>query len=248
VVRRAVLVLTSAAVAGAACLVVLYALRAPPAWEATPAPAASPALPVAPGEPQAPPVAAPAPPAEPATSGEDEFLAEVVRAAEAEEQALRDTLLRLDADEALPLAARLERYQEALRAARAGTPGAPLFEFPSALVELFLRMQAVQRDLAALAPGARERELAHVRRELGFGEDDVVRLAELDARREARWQNGRAYMQERARLLASFEGGALDAELRALREDRFAREAPTIEAEERQGFYRFERPRIYGRN
>ena len=63
-----------------------------------------------------------------------------------------------------------------------------------------------------------------------------------------RWKNGLAYMQERARLQTRFEGAALEGELRALREEYFAHEAPTIEAEERDGFFRFERPRIDGRN
>jgi hypothetical protein len=73
-------------------------------------------------------------------------------------------------------------------------------------------------------------------------------MEQVDERREARWQNGLAYLQERARLEASFEGEALEGELRALREEYFAHEAPTIEAEERDGFFRFERPRVYGRN
>ena len=73
-------------------------------------------------------------------------------------------------------------------------------------------------------------------------------MAGVDERHEARWQNGRAYMQERARLAATFEGDALAAELHALREEYFGAEAPTIEAEERGDFFRFERPRIYGRN
>lgn len=55
-------------------------------------------------------------------------------------------------------------------------------------------------------------------------------------------------MQERTRLTSTFEGDALEAELRALREEYFAHEAPTIEAEERDGFFRFEGPRVYGRN
>jgi hypothetical protein len=54
--------------------------------------------------------------------------------------------------------------------------------------------------------------------------------------------------RERARLEATFESDALEGELRALREEHFADEAPTIEAEGRDGFFRFDRPRVYGRN
>jgi hypothetical protein len=113
---------------------------------------------------------------------------------------------------------------------------------------VFLRMEGVQRELAALSPAARSRTLAHIRRELGFDEEAIARMEEIDARREERWQNGLAYMQERKRVASTFEGDALEAELRALREEYFANEAPTIEAEERDHFFRFERPRIYGRN
>jgi hypothetical protein len=45
--------------------------------------------------------------------------------------------------------------------------------------------------------------------------------------------------------VASFAGEALEAELRALHETYFTHEAVTIE---REGFLRFERPGIYGRN
>ena len=147
-----------------------------------------------------------------------------------------------------PLEARLDRYREALEAARQTAPAAPILQNPGMLAEVFLRMDGVQRELAALGPTARSRELAHIRRELGFDEQAVARMEALDERREARWQNGLAYMQERGRLAGSFAGDALEAELRALRDEYFDHEAPTIEAEERDGFFRFERPRIYGRN
>jgi hypothetical protein len=231
----------AALVAGtAACLAVTYALKEPP-W----APARGP---VATAPAQDPPVAA-APARVPQAPEDDaDLLAAVARSAEAQEQALRDAIFRIGEDEALPLRSRLDRYREALEAAREAGPVAPLLENPAMLAEVFLRMDGVQRELAALGPAARSGELAHSRRELGFDEEAVVRMEAIDERREARWQNGLAYMQDRARLAASFEGDALEAELGALRGAYFGHEAGTIEAEERQGFFRFERPRIYGRN
>jgi len=237
--RRITLGLASAGVAAASCLAVLYALREPPpaADRAAQSHAVATAPPPSPG-------AAPAPPAAP---DEPRRLAEAARAAQAEEQALRDAILGVAEAGDLPLDARLERYREAVRAAQTDDPGAPL-EHPGMLAEAFLRTEAVQAELAALSPAARSRELAHIRRELGFGDEEIARMEEIDAWRESRWQNGLAYMQERARLTATFEGDALEAELHALREEHFAHEAPTIEAEERDGFFRFERPRVYGRN
>lgn len=253
--KRPMLALASLAVATAACLAVMYALREePPAPGTEPVASASvgeapspPAPPVTAAPPPVPDPAADAPaPAPPPDSEAD--LAERVRQAEAQEQALRDLLLGVAKDDSLPLEARLDRYREAIERAREAHPDAPIFRFHSMLTELFLRMEPVQRELAALSPEARANALAHIRRELGYDEAGIARMAELDARREARWQTGLAYMEERRRLTTTFEGEALETELRALRNEYFGPEAPTIEAEEQQGFFRFERPRIYGRN
>jgi hypothetical protein len=109
-------------------------------------------------------------------------------------------------------------------------------------------MEPVQAELAALRPADRRARLDEIRAEMGFDEDEIARLRELDARRDARWERGLAYMEERRRLAATFEGDALEAELDHLRERTFAHEAQTIAREERAGFFRYERPRIYGRN
>jgi hypothetical protein len=236
--RRAVLWLSSIGVATAACLAVLSLLRGPPG--AAPASEAAPVVEPAPEEP----VAAAPPPAAPSGARR---LEDAARAAEAEEQALRDAILGVAADETLALGARLERYRAAVAAAQERAPSAPL-DHPGMLTEAFLRSDAVQRDLAAMSPAERARELAHVRRTLGFAEDEIARMEEIDAWRESRWRNGLAYMAERARVTSTFEGDALVEELHALRSEYFGHEAPTIEAEERSGFYRFERPRVYGRN
>ena len=103
-------------------------------------------------------------------------------------------------------------------------------------------------DTCPVVPGARRDELHRIRRAMGYTEEEIARMEERDAQREARWQTGLAYMEERARIARTFEGRGLDEELRHLRERTFAHEAKTIELEEEQGFYRFERPRIYGRN
>lgn len=250
--HRAKLALASLALVTAACLTVLCVLREPPApgpWPGSEPAAIEPARgePVATAPPPLPERIAAAPSAGAPGDGAD-FVAEVARAAEAQEQALRDAILAIGQAPSFPLDARLERYQEAVQAARDQAPDAPILESRSLLAEVFLRMEAVQRELAAMSPAARSRTLVHIRRELGFDEEEVARMEEIDDRREARWQNGLAYMQERARVASSFEGDALEAELGGLREEFFAHEAPTIAAEERDGFFRFERPRIYGRN
>jgi len=248
--QRTKLALASVAVAAAAFLTVSYLLREPTGAGPAPVPAA---IEPTRSEPVA---AAPARPRERsaesqaanAPMGEAEFIAKVARAAEAQEQALRSAIREIGEDQTLSLDARLERYREAMQAAANQAQDVPILAYRSMLAEVFLRMEGVQRELAALSPAARSSTLAHIRRELGFGEEQIARMEAIDERRETRWQNGLAYMQERARIESTFEGDAREAELRALREEYFAHEAPTIEAEERDGFYRFERPRIYGRN
>jgi hypothetical protein len=237
--RRKTLAIASLAAAAAACGLTLFALRERP----SPALAAPP--PVIEPERTGPIAAAPAREAPDLA----QQLAKLASEAEASEQALRDAILRIGDDDSVTLDARLERYRQAIEAARGSAPDTGLVTLtPSVSAEVFLRMEGVQRELAALSPGARAREIAFIRRELGFDEEEIARLEELDARREARWQNGLAYMDERARIAATFEGDALDEELGVLRERYFAHEADTIEAEERDGFFRYERPRIYGRN
>jgi hypothetical protein len=99
-----------------------------------------------------------------------------------------------------------------------------------------------------MSPGARRQELERIRREMGYSDEQIAQMQEMDDYRESRWQRGLAYMEERRRLTETFEGEALDAELRALRERTFAHEAKTIALEEADDFFRYERPRVYGRN
>jgi hypothetical protein len=234
--NRIALLIASGAAGAAACLAVMAALREPSA------------APVAVASPTAAPEPVAGATAPRAPEPDADFVREVARAEEAREQALRGAILGVGDEPGLTLDARLERLREAVAAARGENEAAAAFVTPSMLAEVFLRMDGVQRELAAMSPSERAGELAHIRRELGFDEQQVARMEAIDERREARWQNGLAYMKERERIAASFEGEALEAELRALREEYFAHEAKTIEAEERGGFYRFERPRIYGRN
>ncbi len=182
--------------------------------------------------------------------GEDpeSFLQAVARLAEEREQAIRDAIMALPDSDEITIDGKLDLYRQALRDAFEGTPEHQILEYRAVLTEVFLRMDSVQRELAALGPNARRRELHHIRREMGYTEEEAARMEEIDERRELRWRNGLAYMEERRRIAATFEGEVLEEELRYLREQYFAHEAKTIELEEGDGFFRYERPRIYGRN
>lgn len=210
-------------------------------------------------EPQ--PVALAAPPSnDPSVSGAaaeaaaapdpDTTRAAAAAAEAAEEAARRDVTAAAEgADE--PLEIRLALYLDALEQALEASGDAALLAHRGVWTEHFLRLEPVQAELASLSPGAREVALARIRREMGFAEADVARFAARDEQLEARWAVGLEYMDERRRLEVAFEEAdpeVLEDELRRLRERTFGFEAATIEREEAEGFYRFERPRIYGRN
>ncbi|XXF74895.1 hypothetical protein P2318_17630 [Myxococcaceae bacterium GXIMD 01537] len=119
----------------------------------------------------------------------------------------------------------------------------------SQATELFLRLEPVQAHLTAMTVEQRRAALSEIRRRMGFSEELIARQAADDVYRDARWENGHAYMKAREELLSRFgEGEALETELSSLREKYFKHEAPTIAREEDTGFFRYQRRRIYGRN
>lgn len=188
-------------------------------------------------------VETPARPADPAARR-----AAVAAAAEAAEEAARAGVIAAAQAADEPLEMRVHLYLAALQGALEASGDEALLVHRSLWTEHFLRIEAVQQELASLAPGARESALASIRREMGFDPEQIESLAERDAVRNARWRLGLAYMEERRRLEATWSGEALEEELAQLRERTFGHEARTIALEEADGFFRFERPRVYGRN
>jgi hypothetical protein len=177
-----------------------------------------------------------------------EFMRDVALETEAREQAERRALTHPPGSENATIDQRLELYKQALEKRTEGLDPARVLPYRSVLTEVFLRIEDVQRELATLQPADRAQQIARIRRELGYGDAEIERLAREDEVKEGRWQTGLAYMEERRRVAATFEGEALAQELAALRTRYFAGTALTIEREEASGFFRFERPRVYGRN
>ena len=116
------------------------------------------------------------------------------------------------------------------------------------VANIYFHLDSVQDDLHGMSDSERAEAIAQARRQLGFTEADINYMAEQDAKKESRWKNGYAYMNERDQLSASYSGDTLEQKLDDLREKYFGREAPTIKKEEASGFNRYERPRMYGRN
>ena len=55
-------------------------------------------------------------------------------------------------------------------------------------------------------------------------------------------------MEEREALAKQYSGTALEEQLKGLRQRYFGAEAQTIGDEEQSGFFRFSRPRVWGRD
>jgi hypothetical protein len=83
---------------------------------------------------------------------------------------------------------------------------------------------------------------------MGSSEEQVERMAARDADNERRWQVGYQYMEKRDEAVKLYQGAELEERLDALRQQYFGNEANTIALEEKDNFFRFKRPRIYGRN
>jgi len=116
------------------------------------------------------------------------------------------------------------------------------------LSKVFFGLESVQKDLHAMEPEARQEQINSVRRNLGFTEEQIAKAEQVDQAKDKRWQNGYQYMAEKQALISSYHGDDLESEIDKLREKYFKHEALTIRLEEGDEFFRFKRPRLYGRN
>jgi hypothetical protein len=114
--------------------------------------------------------------------------------------------------------------------------------------DVYVQLESVQKDLASMTPEQRASALEKIREQLGFSPQDIAQLAKEDAKKEQNWQTGYHYMSDRDQLNQSYSGSILDEKLNQLRTQYFKKGASTIAAEEASGFYRYSRPRLYGKN
>jgi hypothetical protein len=177
----------------------------------------------------------------------EEFEAER-RASEKSEAAMHDTVRSLEESDDTTLDQKLDVYVDALKENFGDGPNAIALENSSALAMAFFGLESVSRQLGALDPGARQEKINDIRRDLGYDEEQIAALEADDRANEARWQAGYSYMRERRSLETRSTGAELEQQLASLRERYFGEESRTIELEEKDGFFRFERPRLYGRN
>jgi hypothetical protein len=160
------------------------------------------------------------------------------------------TIDQLDKSNDVPMTERIQRLQTSFQQADNAftrTLGQQSGIHKNTIASVLFGLSSVQDELKNLDPEHRQLEIDAVRRELGYDEESIIKMSTTDSKREQRWSNGYAYMESRERLIANNDQPSAS-QLNALRNQFFGNSAKTIEREETDGFYRFQRPRYYGRN
>ena len=177
-----------------------------------------------------------------------EETARKIWAAELKNESVGNALSIIDALPDANVSERLGRYKQSLAQTFGEEAEGYLQAHQQELMNRFLDLGSVQRELGTLPPEARAERLREVRQGMGLDDAALERWKELDTRRDARWTTGELYMKERAQLAQRYAGTELEGQLTGLRSRYFADEAETIAQEEAGGFFRFDQARQWGRN
>lgn len=169
-------------------------------------------------------------------------------ATEARKAKVKDILAVLNDSKDTNIEEKMDMYQRVLRETYENSPEEYILDQTYLLSKVFFSIDSVQDELKQMSPEERRLEINEIRRKMGFSEKQVEETAKRDADNEQRWDVGLKYMQERDKIVQESEEPLREEKLKALREQYFHDEAKTIELEEKDDFFRFKRPRIYGRN
>jgi len=183
--------------------------------------------------------------------GEDAYdiWADEMPATDARQAKFKETVYLIDTSTDMSIEEKLDIYQETLREISEGMPETYMTAQPATMTKAFFSIGSVQDELKLMDPDQRQMTINMIRREMGFSQAEVEKMEKLDTKRNARWENGLKYMAQREDVVAEFQGEELTVKLNELRINYFGNEAKTIELEEENdGFFRFSRPRYYGRN
>jgi hypothetical protein len=175
-------------------------------------------------------------------------LAEQIWASELKNQAVASSLAAIDARSNATISEKLTLYKESLGETYGDKSEVFLERHRHEAMMRFVELQSVQQQLSAMAPEQRSQNLREIRTGMGLDEEALQRWDALDRERDARWAAGAKYMEEREALAKKYSGTALEEQLKPLRERYFGAEAQTIANEEQAGFFRFSRPRVWGRD
>lgn len=179
----------------------------------------------------------------------DEIWSGELLAAEARKKTMKDTMGVLEQSNDTTLDEKLDVFKTTLQQTYENTPDEFLLNYKDMAAMAFFSLESVQGDLSQMTPDQRQFEMNNIRRELGFSQDDIETMAEIDAEREQGWKIGLKYMKEREAVVSQYDGEERKEKLKEIREKYFKEQAKTIELEEEKDlFFRFMRPREYGIN
>lgn len=169
-------------------------------------------------------------------------------ATEARKTKVQDTLAVLNDSNDTTMDDKLDLYQDVLHETYEDSPEKYILDQRELLSKVFFSIDSVQDELKQMSPDHRRQEINRIRRKMGLTDEQIEAMAKRDADRELRWEIGLQYMKDRDAAVQEYQGPVLEEKLKELREQYFDDEAGTIELEEKDGFFRFKRPHIYGRN
>jgi len=164
--------------------------------------------------------------------------------------AVMHTVNMLDSAHDLPIDERLLLLQQAFEQGYGQSMEGLIYDTTGVMSQVFFRFESVQQDLRELSNEERQEKINDIRRQIGYDESQIAKMADADQKKEERWSNGYAYMEERNALIAEAKDDAMLMDrVISLRQKYFGNEARTIGKEEDElGFFRYERPRVYGWN
>lgn len=183
--------------------------------------------------------------------GEDakEIWIDEVMATDSRKAKMLDTLDFINEAQDMTINERIQLFNDSLEETYKGTPEQYFLDQKPILSKIFFSIDSVQDELKQMTPEERQMTINNIRRDLGFTEKMIRDMEEIDAENNHRWDVGLTYMEERNRIVEQYQGEQQKEKIEALREKYFGEEATTIKAEEENDdFFRFERPRYYGRN
>lgn len=146
----------------------------------------------------------------------------------------------------MPFNEKLSLYKDSIKEAYKNNTDQFVARKQQELMNSFLDVESVQKDLALMTPEERKENLKELRKAMGLDNEALKRWDELDQLRDQRWDAGMQYMQQRAELEKQYKGAELEKQLDSLRIKYFGDEAETIKNEEESGYFRFTQPRKYG--
>ncbi len=123
-------------------------------------------------------------------------VAEKIWAGELRNQAVASSLSTIDALPDATVGERMAKYKQSLEQTYGKDTEAYVKLHQQELMNHFLDLGSVQKELATLPPDKRAESLRSIRQDMGLDEEALMRWDELDKMRDTRWEVGSQSFQE----------------------------------------------------